>query len=179
MANRKKKYSNNDELIDLYYVMNDDNTETELDFDLGESDYDRESLNSGIIIQESEDITRLGSVSQNSSKTPFKLFRFSVGLSHLEKLFFALASAYKASASSKKSKWWIFGSSTHTPKNKNFRNPTNYIPIDPQFYANQYSQKDCTLKGNCKKDINHDVSLYPKTLFETKIKIFKNQFSLQ
>ena len=50
MANRKKKYSNNDELIDLYYVMNDDNTETELDFDLGESDYDRESLNSGIIL---------------------------------------------------------------------------------------------------------------------------------
>ena len=104
-------------------VMNDDNTETELDFDLGESDYDRESLNSDIIISESEDITRLGSVSQNSSETPFKLFRFTVGLIYFEKLFFVLASAYKASASSKKSQWWIFGSSTHTPKKKKFQKP--------------------------------------------------------
>ena len=36
--------------------------------------------------------------------------------------------------------------------------------MDPEFYADHYSQKDYTLKSNCKKDINHNVSLYPKTL---------------
>ena len=52
---------------------------------------------------------------------------------------------------SKKSKWWIFVPRTHRAKNQNFRNPTNYIPIDPEFYADDYSQKDYTLKSNCKK----------------------------
>ena len=36
---------------------------------------------------------------------------------------------------------------------KKFRNPTNYIPIDLEFYADHYSQKDYTLKSNVKKDI--------------------------
>ena len=39
---------------------------------------------------------RVGTISQSSSETPFKLFRFTVGLSHLEKLSFAQASAYIA-----------------------------------------------------------------------------------
>ena len=46
---------------------------------------------------------RVGTISQNSSETPFKLFRFTVGLSHLEKLPFAQASACIASANTKKS----------------------------------------------------------------------------
>ena len=45
---------------------------------------------------------RVGTISQSSSETPFKLFRFTVGLSHLEKLSFAQASAYIASANAKK-----------------------------------------------------------------------------
>ena len=46
--------------------------------------------------------------------------------------------------------------------------------MDPEFYADHYSQKDYTLKSNCKKKINHNVSLYPKALFGAKMKIFKN-----
>ena len=121
---------------------------------------------------------RVGTISQSFSETPFKLFRFTFGLSHLKKLSFAQPSAYIASANAKNSKWWIFGPSTRRAKNQNFRNPTNHIPMDPEFYADHYSQKDYTLKSNCKKDINHNVSLYPKTLFGAKTKIFKNWFSL-
>ena len=66
-------------------------------------------------------------------------FRFIVELSHLKKMAFAQASAYIASANAKKSKWWVFEPSTCRAKNQNFRNPTNYIPIDPEFYANHYS----------------------------------------
>ena len=115
-----------------------------------------------------------GTISQSSSETSFKLFRFTVGLSHLGKLSFAQASAYVASANAKKSKQWIFGPSIHRAKNENFRNLTNYIPIDPKFYAGHYSQKDYTLKSNCKKDVNRNVALYPETLFEAKTLIFKN-----
>ena len=63
---------------------------------------------------------RVGTISQSSSETPFKLFRFTVGLSHLEKLSFAQASAYIASANAKKWKSWIFGPSTNRVKNQNY-----------------------------------------------------------
>ena len=47
--------------------------------------------------------------------------------------------------------------------------------MDPELHTDYYSQKDYTLKSNCKKDINHkNVSLCPKTLFQVKMKIFKN-----
>ena len=65
---------------------------------------------------------------------------------------FAQASTHIASANAKKSKWQIFGPSNHSAKNQNFRNPTYYIPLDPEFYADHYSQKeDYILKSNCKK----------------------------
>ena len=59
----------------------------------------------------------------------------------------------------------MFGPSNHRAKNRNFRNRTNYIPSDPEFYADHYLQRDYTLESNCKKDISHSVSLYPKALF--------------
>ena len=46
---------------------------------------------------------RVGTISQSSSETPFKLFRFTVGLSHLDKLPFAQGSACIASANTIKS----------------------------------------------------------------------------
>ena len=46
--------------------------------------------------------------------------------------------------------------------------------IDPKFYADHYSQKNYTLKSNCKKDVNRNVAPYPETLFEAKMLIFKN-----
>ena len=67
--------------------------------------------------------SRVGTISE----TPFKLFKFTVGLSYLEKLPFAQVSAYIASANGKKSNWWIFGLSTHGAKNQSLRNPANYI----------------------------------------------------
>ena len=112
----------------------------------------------------SHPIIRVGTIPQSSSETSLKLFRFTVGLRHLEKLSFAQASAHIASANAKKSEWQIFKRSAHRAKNQNFRNPTNYIPLDREIYANHYSQKDYTLKSNCKKDISHNVSLYLKTL---------------
>ena len=115
----------------------------------------------------------MGTISQSSSETSFKLFRFTVGLSHLEKLSFAQASAHIASANTKKSKWQIFGPNNHRAKNQNFRNPANYIPLDPEFYAYHFSQEEYTLKNNCKKGICHNVSLHSKTLCGTKIIIFK------
>ena len=104
----------------------------------------------------------------------FMLLRFTVELRHLELLSFAQASTHIPSANAKKSKWQIFGPSNHRAKNLNFRNPTYYIPLDPEFYADHYSQKNYTLKSNCKKDIIHSVSLYAKTLVGAKMKIFKN-----
>ena len=96
---------------------------------------------------------RVGTFSHCSSETSFKLFRFTVGLSNFEKSPFAQASEHIASAKTKKSKWQIFGPNTHRAKNQNFRNPTNYTPLDPEFYAGHYSQKDYTLKSNCNKDM--------------------------
>ena len=104
----------------------------------------------------------------------FKLLRYTVELRHLELLSFAQASTHIPSANAKKSKWQIFGPSNHRAKNKKLRNPTNYIPSDPEFYADHYSQKDYTLESNCKKDISHSLSLCPKILFGSKMKIFKN-----
>ena len=104
----------------------------------------------------------------------FKLLRFTVELRHLELLSFARASTYIASANARKWNWQIYWPSNHRSKNQNFRNPTNYIPSDPEFYADYYSQKDYTLESNCKKDFNHSVSLYPKTKFGAKMKIFEN-----
>ena len=104
----------------------------------------------------------------------FKLLKFTVELRHLELFSFAQASTNIASPNAKKSKWQIFGPSNHRAKNKKFRNPTNYIPSDPEFYADHYSQKDYTLESNCKKDISHSLSLCPKILFGSKMKIFKN-----
>ena len=46
-------------------------------------------------------LPRVGTIFQSSSETPFKFSRFTVGLSHLEKLSFAQASAYIASANAK------------------------------------------------------------------------------
>ena len=104
----------------------------------------------------------------------FKLLKFTVELRHLELFSFAQASTNIASPNAKKSKWQIFGPSNHRAKNLNFRNPTYYIPLDPEFYADHYSQKNYTLKSNCKKDIIHSVSLYAKTLVGAKMKICKN-----
>ena len=73
-------------------------------------------------------------------------------LKHLEKLSSAQASAHIASANAKKSKWQKFGPSAHRAKNQNFRNPKNYTTLDPEFYADHYSQKGYTLKSNCNKD---------------------------
>ena len=69
----------------------------------------------------------------------FMLLRFTVELRHLELLSFAQASTHIPSANAKKSKWQIFGPSNHSAKNQNFRNPKNYIPLDPEFYADYYS----------------------------------------
>ena len=104
----------------------------------------------------------------------FKFLRFTGELINLELLSFTQASTHIASADAKKSKWQIFGPSNHRAKNLNFRNPTYYIPLDPEFYADHYLQKNYTLKSNCKKDIIHSVSLYAKTLVGAKMKIFKN-----
>ena len=90
----------------------------------------------------------------------------------MELLSFAQASTHIACANA--DIWQIFGPSNHKAKNQNYRNPANYIPSDPEFYTDHYSQKDYTLASNCKKDIGHSVSLYPKTLFGAKMKIFKN-----
>ena len=95
----------------------------------------------------------MGTISQSSSETPFKLFRFTFGLGHLEKLPFVQACACTASADAKKSKWQIFSSSTYKTKFQNFRNPINYIPLDPEFYGDHYLQEDYTLKSNCNKDM--------------------------
>ena len=104
----------------------------------------------------------------------FKFLRFTGELINLELLSFTQASTHIASADAKKSKWQIFGPSNHRAKNQNFRNPTYYIPLNPEFYVDHYSQKKgYTLKSNCKKDI-HSVSLYPKTLFRAKLKMFNN-----
>ena len=112
-------------------------------------------------------LPRVGTISQSSSETPFRFSGFTVGLSHLEKLSFAQASAYISFCKCQK----------HPKGQKsyqNFRSPTNYTPIDPDFFADHHSQKDSTLKCNYKKDISHNVSLYTKTLFGAKMKIFKN-----
>ena len=85
-------------------------------------------------------------------RTSFKLLRFTSGLSHLEKLPFVVSSIHITSANAKKSKWQIFGTSDHSSKNQHFRNPTNYTPLDPEFYTDHYLQRDYTLKRNCNKD---------------------------
>ena len=66
------------------------------------------------------------------------LLRFTVELRHLELLSFAQASTHIPSANTKKPKWQIFGPSNHSAKNQNFRNPKDYIPLDPEFYADHY-----------------------------------------
>ena len=38
------------------------------------------------------------------------------------------------------------------PKIKNFRNPTDCISLNAEFYADHYLQKEYTLKINCSKD---------------------------
>ena len=56
------------------------------------------------------------------------------------------------------------GQATIRVKNQNFWNPTNYIPLEPEFYADHYSQKDVlkigwdyftnfTLKSKFNKDM--------------------------
>ena len=62
-------------------------------------------------------------------------------LGHLEQSPFAQASDQMASENAKKSKSQIFGPSAHRDKNQNFWNPTNYIPLDPEFYADHYLQR--------------------------------------
>ena len=87
---------------------------------------------------------------------------------------FAQASARIAPANAKKSKWRILGPNTHRAKNQNFRNTTNYIPLNAEFYTDHYLQKDYTLKSHCEKDISHNLLLYSKALFRAKMKMFKN-----
>ena len=117
------------------------------------------------------DKSSAGTVSQSFLETPIKQFKFTFGLRHIELLSFAQASAHIASGNAKKSKWQIFG---YLAKNQNFRNPTNCLPLDSAFYADHYLQKHFTLKSNCKKDISHSMSQYPKAPFGAKMKIFKN-----
>ena len=123
-------------------------------------------------------LIRVETTSQSFSEDSFMLFRFTVRLGHLEKLSLAQASTHIASANAKKLKWHIFGPSDHRAKNQNFRNPANDIPLDPEFYAYHYSQKDYTLKSNCKKDNRRNVLLYLKALCGTKMIIFKIFFSM-
>ena len=70
----------------------------------------------------------------------FKLLRFTVELRPFKLLSFAQASTHIPSANAKKSKWQIFGPSNHRAKNQNFRNSKNYIPLNPDFYADHYSK---------------------------------------
>ena len=48
----------------------------------------------------------------------------------------------------------MFWPSAHRIKNQNFRKPTNYIPLDPEFYVDHYLQTDFTLKSNCKNEMS-------------------------
>ena len=57
----------------------------------------------------------------------------------------------QANAHAKKSQ--MFEPSDHRAKNQHFWNPTNYRPLHSEFYTDHYSQKDCTLKSNFKKDM--------------------------
>ena len=41
--------------------------------------------------------------------------------------------------------------SAHRAKNQIFRNPKNYIQLDPEFYTDHFSQKDYTLKSDFNK----------------------------
>ena len=78
-----------------------------------------------------------------------------------------------------KSKWQIFGPSDHwgTQKSK-FQKSNKLHAITPRsFYADHYSQNDYTLKSNCKTDICHNMSLYPKTLCGRKMIVLKIYFS--
>ena len=60
----------------------------------------------------------MGTISQSSSETPFKLSRFTVELGHLEKILFTQASACIASVNAKKSKWRYL---TQVPIGQNFK----------------------------------------------------------
>ena len=51
--------------------------------------------------------------------------------------------------------------SDHRAKNQHFWNPTNYRPLHSEFYTDHYSQKDCTLKSNFKKDMTRKRFLVP------------------
>ena len=110
-------------------------------------------LGSSINNKKSHIYSRVGTISQNFSETPFKLFRFTLGMNHLEKLLLAQASACIASTNAKKSKWQIIGPSVYRAKFQYFRNPTNYIPLDLEFYVDHYSRKDNTLKSKYNKDM--------------------------
>ena len=47
----------------------------------------------------------------------------------------------------------MFGPIAYRAKFQNFRNPTNYILLDPEFYDNHYLQKNYALENNCNKDM--------------------------
>ena len=68
----------------------------------------------------------------------FKLLRFTVESRPFKLLSFVQASTHISSANAKKSKWQMFGPSNHRAKNQNFRNSKNYIPLDLEFYADNY-----------------------------------------
>ena len=95
------------------------------------------------------------------------------GVESFGKIVFAQASAPIASANTKKSKWQIFGPNNLRAKNQNFRNPANYIPLDPEFYAYHYSQEEYTLKSNWKRYLPQCVTTFKNTVCGTKIIIFK------
>ena len=63
--------------------------------------------------------SRVGTISQSSLETPFKLFRFTLGLNNLKKLLFAQASPCIATVNATKSKWQMFDPSLYTAKFKN------------------------------------------------------------
>ena len=119
---------------------------------------------------------RVGTISQSSSKTTFKLFWFAVGLSQLENLSFAQASARIASANAKKLKWQILGPNTHRAKNQNFRNTTNYIPLNAEFYTDHYLQKDYTWKVTVKKILAIICCFIQRHCFEQKWKCSRINF---
>ena len=93
----------------------------------------------------------------------FKFLRFNVELRLLELLSFVLDTYSFCKRQKIK---MIFGPSNLRAKNQIFRNPTYYIWLDPEFYADHYSHKKYyTFKSNCKKDIIHSVSLYRASFF--------------
>ena len=108
----------------------------------------------------------------------FKFLRVTVELRHLELLSFPQASTHIASANAKKSNRYL-DQATIWPKIKISETQHIIYTIRSRILCwSLFTKKDYTLKSSCKKDIIHSVSLYPKTLFGVKMKMFNNSFSM-